>query len=149
LVKDGAVVDIIGDVPTPVGWGLDVTLKRKLDSLVANTVFNAAQWEQLPKDTFTGLGSLNTPTAPETPVFSCSGAKIVPIYQVQGAGESSPYVPQGAFESETEVTVRGVVTARGESLFKGFYLQEVKGDNSPYTSDGVFVFLGETPPAAI
>jgi len=149
LVKDGAVVDIIGDVPTPVGWGLDVTLKRKLDSLVANTVFNPGQWEQLPKDTFTGLGSLDTPTKPETPAFSCSGAKIVPIYQVQGAGESSPYVPAGAFESESEVTVRGVVTARGENLFKGFYLQEVKGDNSPYTSDGVFVFLGETPPAAI
>ncbi|MCL1119101.1 extracellular exonuclease ExeM [Shewanella seohaensis] len=149
LVKDGAVVDIIGDVPTPTGWGLDVTLKRKLDALVANTVFNPAQWEQLPKDTFTGLGSLDTPTEPETPVFSCSGAKIVPIYQVQGAGESSPYVPEGAFESESEVTVRGVVTARGESLFKGFYLQEVKGDNSPYTSDGVFVFLGENPPEAI
>ncbi|MCS6127818.1 extracellular exonuclease ExeM [Shewanella baltica] len=149
LVKDDAVVDIIGDVPTPTGWGLDVTLKRKLDALVANTVFNVAQWEQLPKDTFSGLGSLETPAEPEVPLFSCSGAKIVPIYQVQGAGESSPYVPEGAFESEAEVTVRGVVTARGESLFKGFYLQEVKGDNSPYTSDGVFVFLGEAVPEAI
>ena len=149
LMKDGAVVDIIGDVPTPTGWGLDVTLQRKLDALVANTVFNAAQWELLPKDTFTGLGSLEKPAEPEAPVFSCSGAKIVPIYQVQGAGESSPLVPAGAFESETEVTVRGVVTARGESLFKGFYLQEIKGDNSPYTSDGVFVFLGEAAPEAI
>ncbi|GIU09768.1 extracellular exonuclease ExeM [Shewanella morhuae] len=149
LLKDDAIVDIIGDVPTPVGWGLDVTLKRKLDSLIANTVFNAAQWEQLPKDTFSGLGSLDTPAEPETPVFSCTGAKIVPIYQVQGAGESSPYVSEGVFESEAEVTVRGVVTARGESLFKGFYLQEVKGDNSPYTSDGVFVFLGEAVPESI
>lgn len=149
LVKDSAVVDIIGDVPTPTGWGLDVTFKRKLDSLVANTVFNSAQWEQLPKDTFTGLGSLDTLVTPEVPAFSCSGAEIVPIYQVQGAGESSPYVPEGVFESEAEVTVRGVVTARGESLFKGFYLQEVKSDNSPYTSDGVFVFLDEVPSEAI
>jgi len=72
---------------------------------VANTVFNAAQWEQLPKDTFSGLGYLEAPAEPEVPLFSCSGAKIVPIYQVQGAGESSPYVPEGAFESEAEVFI--------------------------------------------
>lgn len=153
LLKDSVVVDIIGSLPRSKDWGIDATFIRKLDSLEANSVFNAAQWEQFPKDTFSGLGLLDMPVKPEVPLFSCTGAQIVPIYQVQGAGAFSPYVPEGAFdaiaESEAEVTVRGIVTARGESLFKGFYLQEVKGDNSPYTSDGVFVFLGEAAPEAI
>ncbi|SQH78292.1 Endonuclease/exonuclease/phosphatase (fragment) [Shewanella benthica] len=41
------------------------------------------------------------------------------------------------------------MTARGESLQKGFYLQDAQGDGSPYTSDGVFVYLGEKADDAI
>ncbi|QYJ97069.1 extracellular exonuclease ExeM [Shewanella alkalitolerans] len=146
LVKDGAVVDIIGAVPTPSGWGMNVTMQRNTDALVASNVFVESQWKVLPVDTFTGLGNLDgasAPTEPEAPAFTCTGAKITPIYSVQGAGKSSPLIADGEYASKEEVTIRGVVTARGDSLFKGFYLQEVEGDNSPYTSDGIFVFLGE------
>lgn len=149
LMKGDSIVDIIGDVPTPPAWGLDTTFRRKLDALTSTSVFNAAQWETLPKDTFAGLGYLDTVTEPPASTFSCTGTTITAIYQVQGAGESSALVPEGAFESEQEVTVRGVVTARGESLFKGFYLQEIQGDNSPFTSDGIFVYLGEAAPTEI
>ncbi|MXR71015.1 extracellular exonuclease ExeM [Shewanella sp. JBTF-M18] len=146
LVKDGTVVDIIGAVPTPSGWGKDATIQRNSDALSASDVFVESQWKVLPVDTFTGLGNLDgssAPTEPEEPVFSCSGAKITPIYSVQGAGKSSPLIADGDYASKEEVTIRGVVTARGDSLFKGFYLQEVQGDGSPYTSDGIFVYLGE------
>jgi predicted extracellular nuclease len=149
LMKDGVIVDVIGAIPTPTDWGKDVTIQRKMDALTASITFDETKWTTLAQDTFTGLGSLDGATAPTAPVFSCTGAKIVPIYQVQGAGASSPLVPTGKFESDAEVTVRGVVTARGDSLFKGFYIQEVKGDNSPYTSDGVFVFLDAAAPDTI
>ncbi|NMH66677.1 extracellular exonuclease ExeM [Shewanella salipaludis] len=149
LVKDDVVVDILGEVPTPAGWGQDTGFRRKLDALTPDTVFAPAKWDTVAKDSFSGLGSLTFAAEPETPLFSCSGAQLVPIYEVQGAGESSPLVPAGSFESDAEVTVRGVVTARGDSLFKGFYLQDLQGDNSPFTSDGVFVFLGEAAPEAI
>jgi predicted extracellular nuclease len=92
-------------------------------------------------------------SADATQAFSCGTAKATPIYEVQGGKAFSPLVPDalptGIYESDAEVTVRGVVTARGDSLFKGFYLQEVKGDNSPYTSDGVFVFLDAAAPDTI
>ncbi|QSX41449.1 extracellular exonuclease ExeM [Shewanella cyperi] len=149
LLKDGVVVDLVGAVPTPLDWGKDITLARKSTALSASASFNAANWDSLPNDSFAGLGSLEGAAAPEVPAFSCAGAKLTPIYDIQGAGASSPLVPEGKFESDNEVTVRGVVSARGESLFKGFYLTDVKGDNSPYTSDGIFVFLGEAAPEAI
>ncbi|QYK04573.1 extracellular exonuclease ExeM [Shewanella zhangzhouensis] len=149
LMKDGAIVDVVGAIPTPKDWGLNVTIARKTNALAAATVYNEADWETSAIDNFSGLGSLEGATAPEVPAFSCAGATLIPIYDIQGSGDKSPLVPEGKFESDTEVTLRGVVSARGESLFKGFYLQDVQGDNSPLTSDGIFVFLGEAAPEAI
>ncbi|QYJ74708.1 extracellular exonuclease ExeM [Shewanella sp. FJAT-52076] len=149
LMKDGAIVDVVGAIPTPKDWGLNVTIARKTSALAAATVYNEADWETSAIDNFSGLGSLEGATAPEVPAFSCAGATLIPIYDIQGSGDKSPLVPEGKFESDTEVTLRGVVSARGESLFKGFYLQDVQGDNSPLTSDGIFVFLGEAAPEAI
>ncbi|WP_372871191.1 extracellular exonuclease ExeM [Shewanella sp.] len=149
LMKDGAIVDVVGAIPTPKDWGLNVTIARKSSALKAATVFNEADWDTSAIDTFSGLGSLESAVVPEVPAFSCAGATLVPIYDIQGSGDKSPLVPDGKFESDTEVTLRGVVSARGESLMKGFYLQDVTGDNSPLTSDGIFVFLGEAAPEAI
>ncbi|WP_299493133.1 ExeM/NucH family extracellular endonuclease [uncultured Shewanella sp.] len=80
--------------------------------------------------------------------FTCNGQTIIPIYTIQGSGTTSPFIAEGEFESVTEVIVKGVVTARSESLFKGFYLQGA-GDGLDETSDGIFIFLGEAPPASI
>ncbi|MBT1443753.1 extracellular exonuclease ExeM [Shewanella sp. JM162201] len=150
LMKDGAIVDVVGAIPTPKDWGLNVTIARKASALKANAVFNDADWDTSAVDTFSGLGRVgDAVVVPPEPTFSCAGATLVPIYEIQGSGDKSPLVPEGKFESETEVTLRGVVSARGESLAKGFYLIDVKGDNSPLTSDGIFVFLGEAAPEAI
>ena len=39
--------------------------------------------------------------------------------------------------------VKAVVSGLGESLNKGFYLQDVQGDGNPQTSDGIFVYLND------
>ncbi|WP_254843486.1 ExeM/NucH family extracellular endonuclease [Shewanella sp. UCD-KL21] len=81
--------------------------------------------------------------------FSCEGKSTIPIYEIQGAGATSPLIAAGADESILEVTTKGVVTARAERLYKGFFIQDPQGDGSPLASDGIFVHWGDTAPAAI
>ncbi|WP_350643731.1 hypothetical protein, partial [Psychrobacter sp. HY3-MNA-CIBAN-0198] len=65
LLKDGVLVDVIGDIPTPDGWGSNTTFQRKLDALTASTTYDATQWVTLNIDTFSGLGSLDAATIPD------------------------------------------------------------------------------------
>lgn len=60
---------------------------------------------------------------------------VVPVYQVQGSGATSPLT--GA-----KITTEGVVTAKVGS---GFFIQDLNGDGDPTTSDGMFVYMGATP----
>tara|TARA_R110000851_G_scaffold1274_3_gene4613 strand:- start:2659 stop:5274 length:2616 start_codon:yes stop_codon:yes gene_type:complete len=149
LLKDGVLVDVIGDIPTTTDWGKDTTFQRNLDALTASPTYDATQWASLDKDTFSGLGSLDAATIPDTVAFTCNGATLTNIYDVQGAGDSSPLIVDGSFSSANEVTVKGIVTARSDSLYKGFFIQDMQGDNSPYTSDGIFVFLDQAAPDTI
>jgi predicted extracellular nuclease len=149
LLKDGVLVDVIGEIPTPTGWGSNATFQRKLDALTASTTYDAIQWVTLGEDTFSGLGSLDAATIPDTVAFTCNGATLTNIYDVQGAGDASPFIADGSFSSANEVTVKGIVTARSDSLYKGFFIQDMQGDNSPYTSDGIFVFLDQAAPETI
>ena len=76
--------------------------------------------------------------------FSCpADSALTPIPVIQGIGGKSPLIPDGKFESAQSVTVKAVVTALGESLNKGFYLQDLQGDDNPQTSDGIFVYLND------
>ncbi len=61
----------------------------------------------------------------------------VPIWAIQGSGDTSPYV-------RATVTTKGVVTAVFSEL-GGFWLQETVTDDDPATSAGIFV-LTETIP---
>lgn len=72
---------------------------------------------------------------------------LLPIHDVQGAGDISPYNGQA-------VTVVGIVTgdfqngdADEQSNLRGFYVQEkdVDADADPLTSEGIFVFDGSSP----
>ena len=71
--------------------------------------------------------------------LSAAAQKELSISQVQGAKNVSEFVGQS-------VTVSGVVTARIRS---GFFLQtpEAKADADPLTSEGIFVFTKDEPPA--
>ncbi len=63
---------------------------------------------------------------------------VLEIYQIQGTGMESPYVGQ------TVTTQNNVVTF---VLSNGFYMQtpDSRDDNNPETSNGINVYLGETP----
>ncbi|WP_153916321.1 ExeM/NucH family extracellular endonuclease [Shewanella sp. TC10] len=78
--------------------------------------------------------------------FSCEGEVLTPIYTIQGDGASSPFVPDDVYESTEEYVTKGIVTARAESLYKGFFIQDAKGDGLASTSDGIFVHWGESAP---
>ena len=65
--------------------------------------------------------------------------RTTPIYEIQGAGHLS------AFGGES-VTTQGIVTAVD---FNGFYLQDATGDGDNATSDGLFVFVGDTPSVSV
>jgi hypothetical protein len=60
------------------------------------------------------------------------------IYEIQGAGHTSPYVGQ-------QVLTQGVVTAVDTTGSRGFWIQDATGDGDAATSDGVFVFTGTVP----
>ncbi|MCS6845378.1 MAG: ExeM/NucH family extracellular endonuclease [Caldilineales bacterium] len=64
-----------------------------------------------------------------------------PIYTIQGSGSATP-IPG-------PVTTQGVVVGdyepqSGSGQIRGFYLQDINGDSDPATSDGIFVFLGDS-----
>jgi len=59
------------------------------------------------------------------------------ISEIQGAGHTSPLA------SETVTAEGGIVTA---VLDNGFYIQDPEGDNNPSTSEGLFIFTGNTQP---
>mgnify|MGYP005841870517 FL=1 len=65
--------------------------------------------------------------------------QIIPIYNIQGEAESSPLIGH-------VVTTSGVVICdfEGSGSLRGFYLQDPIGDNNPLTSDGIFVYRGDT-----
>lgn len=64
---------------------------------------------------------------------------LVPISQVQGNGQLSPFDGQ-------EVVVEGIVTGRKNN---GFFLQTADGadDGDDATSEGIYVFTSSAPPA--
>ena len=85
----------------------------------------------------------------------------VPIYEIQGASQVSPFVladgqttveffnslPANTLTIAGEsVTTTGIVTAVDSN---GFYLQDPVGDGNIATSDALFVFTGATPEVAV
>ncbi|WP_220754097.1 ExeM/NucH family extracellular endonuclease [Shewanella sp. KT0246] len=95
------------------------------------------------------LAKVVTTNAPTAGKVLCEGKTITPIYEIQGAGSTSPLGAEGGNESIHEVTTTGVVTARADRLYKGFFIQDPQGDGSPLTSDGIFVHWGDSAPAKI
>ncbi|MGR5065262.1 ExeM/NucH family extracellular endonuclease [Photobacterium sp. DNB22_13_2] len=151
LFDGDVLIDSLGQLGVREDFAKDVTLRRDPSITsgrtdVENDFDVDQQWTTFPTDIFDGLGcsgldACDGSTPPPNP-FVCDIDKLIPIYDVQGDGDRSPLVPEGSFESPEKYFVSGVVTARGESLYKGFYLQDPHGDGNENTSDGVFVHLG-------
>ena len=87
------------------------------------------------------MGELNGGQAPEP--FACEQDGHEPVFtsiqDIQGEGSRSPLLNNGAFISDDEVYVKGIVSAVTSSLTKGFYLQALNDDGNPKTSEGSFV----------
>jgi predicted extracellular nuclease len=71
--------------------------------------------------------------------FDACAAAYTPTYTIQGSGLSSPL-------AGTVLSTRGVVVGDFETTAgqQGFYLQDLTGDGDPATSDGIFVFTGNS-----
>ncbi|GGW73053.1 hypothetical protein GCM10010503_58150 [Streptomyces lucensis JCM 4490] len=66
------------------------------------------------------------------------------VHDIQGTTRISPFAGQKVTD------VPGIVTAvRTYGSSKGFWLQDAAPDDNPATSEGVFVFTGSTPKAAV
>ncbi|MGY3914466.1 ExeM/NucH family extracellular endonuclease [Aeromonas australiensis] len=79
-------------------------------------------------------------------------AQLTSIPTIQGTDSASALATETVTDKNGNVTgkispgtfkVRGVVTALGQSLTKGFYLTDPVGDGNPATSDGIFVYLND------
>ena len=72
--------------------------------------------------------------------MSCGSCATL-ISQVQGAGSSSPLIPDGADQS-SEIVVEAIVTANASERLSGFFLQEerIDEDGDESTSEGLFVY---------
>ena len=145
LRKGSTVIDVIGQIGLDPGveWGsgvastADNTLRRSAgivagDANGSDAFVPADQWTGFAQNTFDGLGSHNA----EPPTVLTAT-----IPEIQGSGLSSTHA------GSTRKT-SGVVTAVFPSG-GGFFIQDTKGDGTPETSDGLFVFTGGAPAVAV
>ncbi|MEH0760347.1 ExeM/NucH family extracellular endonuclease [Vibrio sp. 16] len=140
LLKDGAVHDVIG-VMGDVDFGKDTTLVRNSDALTPSATYQAGQWTSFPKDNIDGLGQLNSvePPAPFECKVDGADPTFTSIQDIQGEGDTSPFINGYPFKTEEDHYVAGVVSAVTTGLTKGFYLQALDNDNNPKTSEGLFI----------
>ncbi|PKH55588.1 endonuclease [Shewanella sp. Choline-02u-19] len=145
LMNGTTVIDRVGILSSD-NFAKDVTLQRSDAVTAPQAVWVESEWIDKGTNYLAGLGARSGDFVggagpgpePEVPAFSCTGATFTPIYDVQGTGFKSPLIADGKYKTDADYTVIGVVTARADSQ-KGFYLQEIDGDGSLFTSDGIFV----------
>ncbi|GAK18693.1 LOW QUALITY PROTEIN: extracellular deoxyribonuclease Xds [Vibrio sp. JCM 19053] len=139
LLKDGEVHDIIG-VMGDVDFGKDTTLVRNSDALTLLLLMMHLSGRHLRKTTLT-LGELNA-TEPPAP-FACEvdgqQPNFTTIQDIQGEGDTSPFIDGYPYITDEDHFVTGVVTAVTTGLTKGFYLQALESDNNDKTSEGLFI----------
>ncbi|MCV5640839.1 hypothetical protein OFN49_38735, partial [Escherichia coli] len=61
------------------------------------------------------------------------------IQDIQGEGDTSPFIDGYPYITDEDHFVTGVVTAVTTGLTKGFYLQALESDNNDKTSEGLFI----------
>lgn len=144
LNADGSVHDVLGEM----GGGYfaqDQTLVRLADALAPSASYQPQQWQALSRDVIAGLGSLGGDT---TQAFTCldngSTPEFTAIQTIQGEGNRSPFIDGYPYITEQSYYVQGVVSAVTTGLSRGFYLQALEDDNNPNTSEGLFVYTGQS-----
>lgn len=153
---DNTILDVIGRVGENPGseWGTgdtstaNNTLLRNTNTRVGDVEpFDAfdpsEQWIGLPNDSFDDLGSFGGDAGDggdeEGLALGQCGDDAIMIHAIQGSGDAT-------MMANTDVVVESLVTFVAPGL-SGFFLQEEteQFDNDPKTSEGIFVFTGNTP----
>ncbi|USD41377.1 SpnA family nuclease [Vibrio sp. SCSIO 43135] len=139
LNSDGSVHDMLGEMGD-VDWGKDATLVRS--DFTPSATYQASQWAVLAKDNIEGLGSLEAGELPEA--FACTQDGSEPVFtsiqDIQGEGDTSPFIDGYPYITDEEYFVKGVVSAVTTGITKGFYLQALEDDYNDNTSEGLFVY---------
>jgi predicted extracellular nuclease len=142
--EDGTVTDIsLVSVVPPTG---DITLSgiTPAPGVGGTATANVDIASSLaPGDYTVTIGFSNDDTVPQTAEceLDIEVVPLVPIYDIQGSGSTSPFEGQ-------KVGTTGIVTLLTDDEFS-FWMQDADGDGDPATSDGLYVFAGGsgTPPA--
>lgn len=142
-LSDSSTVDFFGEYGD-VDFAKDATYERIDNTPIADGVWDTSLWSVQSQDYFVGIGDAPTDEEPVTEVFACASETFTPIYEIQGTGSSSPFVPDGQYTGD-EVFTSGVVTSIVSDLYSGFFIQDATGDGDPLTSDGVFVYTSSVP----
>lgn len=123
----------------------DITLRRDAAKLTPAKTYTASDWTTAEKDDFGGLGHPtdvnNDPVTPpaNTPCLDATDLEPQLIGAVQGEGKFSPLIPSGAYESDVNYKITGVVSAVTAYPASGFYLFDDNADGKERSSDGIFV----------
>ncbi|MFJ5101856.1 endonuclease/exonuclease/phosphatase family protein [Streptomyces sp. NPDC088554] len=143
---DGSVKDLVGFGTAAVretspATGADNTHSVGRTAALTDTDDNSAD---LTGQAPTPRNSAGTGTGGGEPVPTPSPTDTTPgelrIHDIQGATRLSPYA------GKTVTDVPGVVTAVRSTGTRGFWIQDVRPDNDPATSEAVFVFTGSATP---
>ena len=142
---DGTVHDVIGEMGGD-NFAADQTLVRFSDQMTPSDNYDQSQWAVLEKDTVAGLGVIDG-AEPVEP-FACLDNGQTPIFttiqEIQGEGETSPFISGYPYITEDEYYVKGVVAAVTTGISKGFYLHALVDDNNNKTSEGLFINTSNT-----
>ena len=136
LLKDGQLHDVFG-LDGGDNFAIDATYTRRSAAMMPSTVYSSSDWNKTTEDNIDGLGTYGG-AAPVEP-FTCDNADFTSIHDIQGQGESSPFINGYPYITEQDFHVQGVISAVTGGLTKGFYLQALMPDEDPQTSEGLFV----------
>ncbi len=122
------------------GYGFNFSFKRFQEEFISAKDTLRAYLENL-----TELPLIQNPRA-KVSTFNYGGAGSKKTYEIQSTTHLSPY-------RGYKVTTTGVITAVGYTdRYPGgyeIYIQDIKGDNDPITSDALYVYLKDLPPELI
>ncbi|GAB3674513.1 ExeM/NucH family extracellular endonuclease [Salinisphaera aquimarina] len=154
LLQNGAPVDVIGQIGVDPGsaWGTggvttqNHTLRRNTSitsgRMNGNTAFDPAdEFSGFAVNSFADLGSFGATEPPPMVAFGSCGDPATPIHAIQGSDDNSP------LQNEMHV-VEAIVTAPypGNDGLDGLFVQAADNerDSDPQTSEGLFVFTGDS-----
>jgi uncharacterized repeat protein (TIGR01451 family) len=123
-----------------VSWNLPSLADRaSLDLSFAVTATNTAGAFVYNRDYAISASNFITPTFGVV-VGTVVDTTSLSIHHIQGPAHISPFVDQDV------TSIQGIVTALAP---RGFYMQEQAPDNNVATSEGIYVYLGAAPAAAV